>query len=360
MNADKGKNMGKKSQNSYLRLSAPIRGFLLVVFLLAASPLLAAGRVELELVGDSRGGAALGFQQWMQALSRAGIKNFRIRTAQSGDTAKIDVQGTDQSPVYLVTGLITSQDEIVVPGGRFKRGNAAGLARWLDDLAEHGPPNRREAKSAFGLTAKQLERVHDDLARPVGFSTAGMTPGAALEKIARRLSLPVELAGDLPARSDEKIAEELSGLSCGTALACLLRPAGFCLVPRQTGRGLVYAVAEARLGQEVWPVGWPPEKPPIEALPSLFEFHNVNVQNVPAAKLLDTISAMLKVPVLMDHNALARHGIDPTKAMVAMPQAKTTYGLALRKLLFKAGLKFEVRVDEAGKPFLWVSTVKPV
>ena len=120
----------------------------------------------------------------------------------------------------------------------------AGLARWLDDLAEHGPPNRREAKSAFGLTAKQPERVHDDLARPVGFSTAGMTPGAVLEKIAQRLSLPVELSGDLPANGDDKIAEDLSGLSCGTALACMLRPAGYCLTPRQTGRGLVYAVAK--------------------------------------------------------------------------------------------------------------------
>ena len=287
-------------------------------------------------------------------------RNVRIRTAEPNDAAKIDVQGTDQSPVYLVTGLITSHDEVVVPGGRFKRSNVAGLARWLDDLAENGPPNRREAKSAFGLTAKQLERVHDDLARPVGFSTAGMTPGEALEKIAQRLSLPVELAGNLSASGDDKIAEELSGLSCGTALACLLRPAGYCLVPRQTGRGLGYAVAKARLDQEVWPVGWPPEKPLIETVPALFEFHNVNVQNVPAAKLLDTLSKMLKVPVLVDHNALARHGIDPTKALVAMPQAKTTYSLALRKLLFKAGLKFEVRVDEAGKPFLWVSTVKPV
>ena len=62
----------------------------------------------------------------------------------------------------------------------------------------------------------------------------------------------------------------------------------------------------------------------------------------------------------MDYNAMARHGVDPAKAIVSMPAGRTTYSLALRKLLFKAGLKFEVRVDEAGKPFLWVSTVKPV
>ena len=46
--------------------------------------------------------------------------------------------------------------------------------------------------------------------------------------------------------------------------------------------------------------------------------------------------------------------------MVSFPQSRTTYSIALRKMLFKAGLKFEVRVDEAGKPFLWVTTLKPV
>jgi hypothetical protein len=29
-------------------------------------------------------------------------------------------------------------------------------------------------------------------------------------------------------------------------------------------------------------------------------------------------------------------------------------------MLFKAGMKFELRVDEAGKAFLWVTSLKPV
>jgi hypothetical protein len=29
-------------------------------------------------------------------------------------------------------------------------------------------------------------------------------------------------------------------------------------------------------------------------------------------------------------------------------------------MLGKVGLKFELRVDETGKAFLWVSTIKPV
>ena len=92
----------------------------------------------------------------------------------------------------------------------------------------------------------------------------------------------------------------------------------------------------------------------------MYEFHNVNVSGVTATKLLEVVGKQINAPVLYDHNALARHGIEPDKATVSHPQQRTTYSVALRKMLGKVGLKFEVRVDEAGKPFLWVSTVKPV
>ncbi len=204
-----------------------------------------------------------------------------------------------------------------------------------------------------------MAQVRADLAKPVGFSTRGMLPGDAVERIGRNLKLPIRVTGSLPAAEDDKIAEDLSGLSCGTALASILRPLGYCMVPRQTPQGLACAVAKAKLDQEVWPIGWPVERP-ADALPALYDFLPVNVQNVPAAKALAAIGARLKVPVLMDYNAMARHGIDPAKALVSMPPGRSNCSLALRKLLFKAGLKFELRVDEANKPFLWVTTVKPV
>ncbi len=329
--------------------------------LLAASPLWGAARVELEVIADAQGGAALGFQEWMQTLTRAGVKNVRLRTAQAGDEVKIDQRGTAESPLYVVTALLGNDGVLVLPGGaRAKRSEAGKVAQWLDDLAAHGPPNRREARAAFGLTAKQLADVREDLSQPVGFSTKGLAHGEAVEKIGRLLKLPMRLSGSLPAAEDDKIAEDVSGLSCGTGLASILRPLGYCMVPRLSGGRLEYFVAKAKLDQEVWPIGWKPEKPPAEVLPALFQFLPVNVQNAPATKALEVIGTRLKTPVLMDYNAMARHGIDPAKALVSMLPGKTTYSSALRRLLFKAGLKFEVRVDEAGRPFLWITTVKPV
>ncbi len=317
-----------------------------------------AGQVQLEIAGDNQLGAGMSFQQWGQALTAAGVQNFRLRAAQEGDKPAIEVGGTPQMPFYKVTAVLGGRDELVVPGGRFRRSECKKLAAWLDDLAKRGPPEKREKVSAFGLTASQLQKVNSDLAKAVGFSTKGMTRSEVVSKIAGQLGLSLKIEGDL-ADGDEKIEEELSEFSSGTALACILRPIGFCLVPRESGETLSYAVKKAQLDQEIWPVGWPSESPQ-KVLPALYEFHNVNVSGVAATKLLEVVGKQIKAPVLFDRNAMARHGVEPDKATVSHPQQRTTYSVALRKMLGKVGLKFEVRIDETGKAFLWVSTVKPV
>ena len=329
--------------------------FLLLAATAWAAP---AGQVQLEIAGDTQLGAGMSFQQWGQALATAGVQNVRLRSAQGGDKPAIDVGGTEQMPFYKVTAVLGVRDELIVPGARFRRSECKKLAAWLDDLAKRGPPEKREKVSAFGLTASQLEKINSDLSKRVGFSTKGMARSEAVSKIAGRLGLSLKIEGSL-ADGDDKIEEELSEFSSGTALACILRPIGSCMVPRESGETLSYAVKKAQLDQELWPVGWPAEGAQ-KALPALYEFHNVNVSGVTATKLLEVVGKQIHAPVLYDHNALARHGVEPDKATVSHPQQRTTYSVALRKMLGKIGLKFEVRVDEAGKPFLWVSTLKSV
>jgi hypothetical protein len=341
----------------------PYCGFLVVVVLsLVTSAVSAAGRVQLEVAGDPQAGAVMGFQQWLQALSRAGVQNVRMRAAEGNVKVGVEVRGTQQDPIYVVTGVINAKDELVVPGGRFTRGQTAKLKAWLDDLAKHGTPDRRESKAAFGLTDKQFEKVRADLAGAITFNTKNMTRSEAAGKIVGQLTNSLRVPRQME-NGEEKIEEELQGLSCGTALACILRPAGYAMAPRESGARIDYVVSKVtaeNTDREIWPIGWKPEKRADEVLPGLFEVRNVNVANVSAATLLAAVSKHIKVPVLLDHNALARHGIDPEKAMVAHPSKRTTYSSALRRILGQAGMKYELRVDEAGKPLLWVTSVKPV
>jgi hypothetical protein len=136
---------------------------------------------------------------------------------------------------------------------------------------------------------------------------------------------------------------------------------GYCLMPQITGNEIKYSVVKAQSNvKEIWPVGRKPEKPLPEILPDLFEFLNVNVQNVSAATAIEAIGKRLKTPVLYDHIALSKYKIDPAKATVSFARARSNYSMALGKMLFPAGLEFEVRVDEAGTAFLWITTTRPI
>lgn len=319
----------------------------------------AAGRVKLELFADQRA-PITSQQQWLRQLAAAGISDVRIRSGQTTDKVGIEVLGSDNEPLYLVTGMIVSGDELVLPGRRFRTSESAQLARWLDDLARKGI-KQEESPSAFGLGAALYERVQKDLARTIAFSTRDMVRSEAVRKIGQGLAFPLRMSeAALDSGSDDKVAEELLGLSSGTGLACLLRPAGLSMVPHPRRDGAEYRLLKAENGMDVWPVGWPPEKPLPQLTPAMYESFNANIQDVPVATVLRAVSERLKIPHLLDHNALARHGIDPNNKKVNSPQSRTTYNQLLRKVLSQAGLKSETRIDEAGKPFFWITTAKPL
>lgn len=329
---------------------------------MAASPAAAAGVVRVELVGDAQG-AALAFQEWGQTLGRAGIRNVRLRAARDSDTVGIDVQGTGENTVYVVTGIVRSRDELLLPGGRYRRADVGRLAQWLNDLAERGPAKENEetGPTAFGLSTAQLDRLQKRLAAPVGFSTQGEARQAVVRKMTDQLGRLIQGQGAAAQDpDDEKVAEDLAALSSGTSLAYVLRSMGYGLKPRPDGEEAACEIVALRPGLETWSIGRETDKPDRELLPNLYEFLNVNVQNVSAATALKAIGKRLGAPVLLDHRALAKHRVEPDKVMVSLPRSRTTYSLALRKLLFQARLRFEVRCDEAGTPFLWVTTIKPV
>jgi hypothetical protein len=319
---------------------------------------LGAGQVSLEVVTEERV-SLTAQQEWGRRLAQAGLTNVRFHAKQVSDKTEIRNLGTQSAPLYQVVAVLAPDETLLVPGARFRAGDVAELKRWLDDLARNGPLESRPAKTAFGLEVAQFQQVEKDLSRLVGFSTAGVSRQEVIRRIRRQLSVPL---GSMPERlpDDDNVVEELSGLSCGTGLACVLRPMGLCLIPQAEKGGVGYSIVPAKPGAEVWPVGWPPGKPPGEVVPAMMEFLNANVQGVPVTKVIEAVSGRVKLPALLDHNAMARWGIDPEKAIVKLPQSRTTYSLLLRNALAKARLKSEVRIDEAGHPFLWITTIKPI
>ena len=104
-----------------------------------------------------------------------------------------------------------------------------------------------------------------------------------------------------------------------------------------------------------WPIGWESEKALGEIAPSLMESLNAEIDGYTLDEALRAIGPRLKMPMLIDHAALAAHHVDSTKIQIKVPCARMTYKRLIDRVLSQARLGTSIRVDEAGTPFLWVT-----
>jgi hypothetical protein len=317
-------------------------------------------RVSFELLTQP-GLSLTASQQWYKALTGLGVSGLQIRSASPRDEMGITRLGSEASPEYKVVGLLAADNTLRLPGGKFSLNESGRLRKWLESLRDEGAEGVTERRSAFGLIPRQLEQIHDDLKKPVGISTRGMSADKAVAQIGGSLKWSLEL-DDATRRelSGVHVTEEFRGLSSGTSLAALLRLAGLVLEPQRSQAGdLQYRIGKPRSGHDAWPVGWKPKDKPNKVLDDLFEFLNVEIQEIPVSEALEAIEGRLKVPFVFDRAAMVLHGVDPGKVEAGVPSKRMTYSQVLNKVLMQAMLKYELRVDEVEKPFLWITTVKP-
>jgi hypothetical protein len=336
--------------------------FILAACAAIASLALAAAkpRVSMEIV-TKPGLSLTASRDWYKALTDLGVAGLQIRSAAPADEMGIKEQGGKGDKQYRVTGVLAADGVLYLPGGKFKLQDSARLGKWLADLGDGGSEGVTQPRGAFGLTPRQLADVHDDLQMPIAFSTKEMSAAKAVEKIRAGLHLPLVLGdaarGEL---AEVRIVDEMMGLSRGTALAALLRPAGLGLRPeRPAGGELQYRIDKLQAGRESWPVGWKPKRGGAKPLAELFEFLNVEINDTTVGEAVEAIQGRLKAPFLFDHNALAVQNIDPAKLPAEVPQKRMTYSQILGKVLSQARLKFELRLDDGDRPFLWITTIKP-
>jgi len=317
-------------------------------------------RIAFELVTKS-GLPLAASQQWYKALSDLGIAGLQIHPAGAGDEMGISQRGSQAAPEYKVVGILSADNVLHLPGGKFKIGETGRLKKWLDNLGDGGADAVTAQRLAFGFTQRQLDEVKGDLKKPVGFSTKEIPSGQAVAKIGRALkhSLQIDDAAKR-ALAGVQVSEALDDLSSGTALAVILRPCGLVFEPERLAGGDVrYRIHKAEAGRDAWPVGWKPRGERIDVLGDLFERLNVEIKDIPVSQAVEAIQGRLKVPVLYDQNAMALHGVDPTQIQADVPGKRMTYSQVLGKVLMQAKLQYDLRVDEADKPFLWITTIKP-
>jgi hypothetical protein len=344
-----------------------------VMMFACASTARAAPPIELELATE-RGVQITAPQEWLQLLTSMGIDNVRIRGVRPADQPRVENRGTSGRPRYHVTGILTSRNELLLPGEKFSRGERSRLKDYFERLASDGGESLTAPRGLFGLTEKEIDAVFADLAQPIDFETKGQSPRAMIDRLQTRFALTVvvDSEADRAIRKAAPISDELNGLTAGTGLAMMLRNYNLVLRPEKPrGQPVIYrveaggppvATATAEPASKTndhampyWPIGWEPQMTPGKTAPSLFEFLNAEIDGYTLEEALAAIGPRLKIPIYLDHAALAAHKIDPAKIPVRLPRTRTFYKRIIDRVLVQARLGSQVRVDEAGTPFLWVT-----
>lgn len=314
--------------------------------------------IELTIQVDAR--AAIGTQQrWMQALAQVGADRVVVKTG-SAKSPSIEEDRLSSSTVVIVTG-IADGNRLKLPGKSFAITDKSGIRAFLEELRADGAEVTLAEKKAFGLTSKQLVSLHETLQTPVSVSTRGANAGQVFSKIANNLNsnFTLDTAAKRALAGDETIAEELHGLSSGTVLAAIIRPLGLVLQPQRPQGGTVeIRVVKTESAKDNWPVGWPINRPPVQIAPKMFERLELEIRGFPLTDVMNAIQKRTGMPFLYDHNALAREGIELSETKVTLVREKVSYMVAVGKLLNQTRPRLieELRVDENGKPFLWITT----
>jgi hypothetical protein len=329
----------------------------------------AAAPVEVELATES-GMQITAPQQWLQLLTGMGIDDVRIRSATAGDQPQLENRGTDARPRYHVIGILSAGEVLRLPGGTFRAADRAKLKDYFVRLAAEGAEGTTAALGALGLTAKQLAAVHADLAQSTDFTTKGQSPRAVVDRLQKKFALQISPDGDADRmlRNADAVTDEMQGLTAGTGLAMILRAYGLALRPEKTlGQPVVYRVTPIALNvdgdrqpdtakqPESWPIGAESKKTPREFAPILMESLNVEIDGYTLAEAIDAIGPRLKIPIYWDHFAMMSAKIDPATIKVSVPKTRTYYKRVLDRVLAEAHLAAQLRVDEAGTPFIWIT-----
>jgi hypothetical protein len=331
----------------------------------------AAPPIELELATE-RGVQITAPREWLQLLAGIGIEHVQIRGATGSDKPLVENRGSEKQPSYHVVGVLTSGDTIRLPGGTFGRGDMAKLRDYFDRLGADGADSLTAPRGMFGLTEKDLKETLTDLAQPIDFETRGQSPQAVLDRMQRKLQCKLvrDRGAEQALAQSIPVGDDLQGVSIGTGMAIVLRTCHLTMRPQKPRGRAIECVIETSDGNpapgntpghinatdaKFWPIGWEPERAPGLVAPSLFESLNAEIDGYSLEEAFTAIKPRLKVPVYFDHAALAAKEIDPAKVPVKVARQKMSYKRLIDRILAQARLGSSLRVDESGKPFLWVT-----
>lgn len=264
-----------------------------------------------------------------------------------------------------VLGRLERDGSITLADRRFTMSDTAKIRDWVNGLKAYGAQGSPEGQPMWGLSKNQFEPLYQALSPILKTEPQSKALNEAMDQFTARRQYPFRFSahatehlegGQIP----EHVTREYAGLSEGTALAGLLNEFGLGFYPQRTPSSkLELAVVNLSSGQHVWPVGWPLADDPPKIAPELFKTGDVELTDEPILDVLQAVGDLIKVPVVIDDYGLKSTGINLQEVKVSHKPKRTVWSAALKHVCFQARCKWELRIDEAGHPLLWVMSAVP-
>ena len=319
--------------------------------------------VTIELLMEAPG-TSYEAQRWASGLGQLGYSPT-VRTRRSVDEPGVTERNTRGIRTVSVVAVLDRRGRVVLPDGAFTLDNLSKFRNYLDELKKFGQQGDPKGQPLWGLSKNQFGTVFGMLSQPVEQAVQGLPLEDAIKKLNLPDSLPVQISSSaqawlrLQGRDKTTVRQSVVGFSHGTALAIMLSEQNLGFRPRRTpGGSLELVVDPIKADAKLWPVGWDPKDAPIETAPVLFKLLPVNLHDVGLQDLLATIEAKTKIPMRLDLSAIARQRIDLDEIRVDHPSRTTSWSLLIRRITAKSGLIRDLKIDERGKPFMWITPMK--
>lgn len=319
--------------------------------------------VEMKLVTGTDGGG-LHAQQWSKQLEPLEI-SVQIARATLNDKPEVRERTVGTIRYVTAVGTLDRAGKVSFPGRTFDAGDGVKMKEWVNELKTYGAQGTPDGQPMWGLSKEQFNRVYDSLVKPVEVETSGQRLSDAVARLPIPAQYPVRFSPAATALMTQagaktQVRQDVRGFSSATALAIMLNDCGLGYRPNRTpAGGLELLVEPIGQRQDLWPIGWPLQKPRIKAAPKLFAMTPIELKDVQLTDLLVTVAELTETPVMIDYHEIEQKKIDLSQLTVSQKRTETSWSVALKNMVIPKRLSREIWQDEAGRPFVWITTNRP-
>ncbi len=318
--------------------------------------------LEVEVLIQSQPSYRINAQEWGRVFQQLGY-SVKFREPRAGEAPRIEDLDKDDFIATRVVAAMAADGSIRIGKQKFDTETTQPLISALEEIRKHGAKGPPDSSPTWGLTDDQFKDVVQLLAAPVENPVELQSSILAIESIGLPGNMKMKFTdaareqalGKKPASAAETI--ELKGFTKGSAIAIVLTQYGLGFRPRYVAPG--HFDIEIDRGDEssnMWPVGWKPEQSFSEILPAYFRAIPLDVEDVNINALAGAISEKIAVPHFSSAHVLKSKGLDIDTLKYTRRNDRISPARLLTAVGDKMDLGFDIRVDEAGKMFLWVTT----